>query len=128
MNAQHDCERGGCQPVQTLCELQEREETERWIWTIEHGNEEHFIVNMHNLHHPHMLRKLFKADLHVVPQTEDRKSLHYKLAGELRKSAPKDVDTEDEDQSNTIRKRRKSGKSTKQGKDARNDASQGKSG
>lgn len=71
----------------TEFEKQEREITNKAIPTIQHTNDSHYIVNMHSLHQPHLLRKLFKRDLFVLHEDSDRVTLHAKMSSEYRQLA-----------------------------------------
>lgn len=84
VNVQHDCERGDCQATGVKVLMQEREKTSRTVPVIEHSNDAHFIVNFHNMHHPHILRTLFDAEAYHMPACTDRKTLHATQATALR--------------------------------------------
>ena len=87
-NAQHDCEGGGCQLVETNV-LQDREETSRTELTVEHSNLDRYLINLHAHHNAWRLRKVLPRVLTApVPYTLDRKKLHTEAARELQKKNP----------------------------------------
>ena len=67
----------------SVAELQEREKTSRRITVIEHAQGEHYIVNMHSLHQPQLLWKIFGDSNNVRALTTDRFKLHTELATQL---------------------------------------------
>ena len=85
LNVQHDCERGACSREPLVAQVQERQTTSRTIETIKHSTDGHYIVNMHVLHNPHILRKLFDRESYSIPAIGDRALLHKKYATENRK-------------------------------------------
>lgn len=71
--------------------MQEREQTTRLVPTVDHNDYDHFIVNMHNLQRPHVLRRIFGYKSRSIPSIVDRKSTHNELASTIRlKAAEKD--------------------------------------
>lgn len=74
-NAQHDCERLGCQPTGRRVLKQERIETDQFITVIEHTEEEHYIVNIHSFHRAHLVRKVFDSSSYAISPVLDPK--HY---------------------------------------------------
>lgn len=71
--------------------MQEREQTTRLVATVDHNNDDHFIVNMHSLHRPHVLRSIFGYNSHSIPSIVDRTATHIELASTIRsKAAEKD--------------------------------------
>lgn len=68
-------------------QMQEREQTTRHVATVDHNNDDHFIVNMHNLQRPHILRRIFGYKSHSIPSLVDRKSTHNELASTIRSKA-----------------------------------------
>lgn len=79
--------RGLCETNVTSYEKQERENTNRGVLTVQHTNDSHYIVNMHSLHQPHLLRSLFKRETYVLTEDADRASLHAKMAYRCRVDA-----------------------------------------
>lgn len=72
-------------------QMQEREKTTRFAATVDHNDDDHFIVNMHNLQRPHVLRQIFAYKSRSIPSSVDRKSTHNELASKIRlKAAEKD--------------------------------------
>lgn len=100
-NAQHDCERLGCQPTGRRALRQERIETDQFITVIEHTREDHYIVNIHSFHRAHLIRKIFDSASYAISPVLDRKALHMELAAITRKpkataeEAEKDTFTDD---------------------------------
>jgi hypothetical protein len=87
-NAQHDCEGGACQLVETRT-FQDREETSKVELTVKHSNFNRYIVNLHAHHNAWRLRKVLPRNLTApVPYTPDRHKLHSEAAQELRKTNP----------------------------------------
>ena len=99
MNVQHDCERGACSREPLVAQVQERQRTSRPIESIRHSSDGRYVINMHVLHNPHLLRKLFDRESYSIPAIGDRVSLHKKYAAENRarlaeKAKGKDTDKE----------------------------------
>jgi len=87
-NAQHDCEGGGCQLVETNV-LQDREETSRTELTVKHSGFARYLINLHAHHNAWRLRKVLPRTLTApVPYTSDRKKLHTEAARELQEKNP----------------------------------------
>ena len=84
LNVQHDCERGACSRKPLDVQIQERQKTSRVVETIKHSPDGRYIVNMHVLHNPHILRKLFDRESYSIPAIDDRVSLHKQYATEYR--------------------------------------------
>ena len=85
LNVQHDCVRGKCLPEGTRSQVQEREETARTVKIIRHTDNDHFVVNMHVLHHAHFLHQFFPPHLQLVETLQyDRKQFHDQLAAQHR--------------------------------------------
>ena len=84
LNVQHDCERGDCTREPLEVQTQERQKTSRAVETIKHSPDGRYIVNMHVLHNPHILRKLFDRESYSIPAIDDRVSLHKKCASQYR--------------------------------------------
>lgn len=63
LNVQHDCIQGGCKPGGTRSQIQEREETKCTVKLINHADKTNFVINMHVLHHAHILHQYFPLHL-----------------------------------------------------------------
>lgn len=88
-NAQHDCERSGCDESGVVAERQEREATKRRSLAVKHSPGEHYIVNMHSLHQPQLIRRIFDKDEYWETESETQRiTLHSKLATQLRNPKP----------------------------------------
>ncbi|KAK7463484.1 hypothetical protein VKT23_006832 [Stygiomarasmius scandens] len=85
INVQHDCRAAGCSNTGTIFQRQEREESDRIISTIEHVDDQRYIVNMHALHNAARLRKYLPRYMTVPrPLYPDRRKRHDELATALR--------------------------------------------
>ena len=84
LNVQHDCERGACSREPSVAQVQERQRTSRPVEIIRHSGEGRYIVNMHVLHNPHIIRKLFDRESYSIPAIGDRVSLHKRYVAEHR--------------------------------------------
>ncbi|KAI0054541.1 hypothetical protein BV25DRAFT_1922595 [Artomyces pyxidatus] len=87
LNVQHDCVRAECKTENTAVEIQDREKTTRTISTVKHDDDSHYIVNLHALHNPHVIRKVFPDNLVSVEMfvsPADRRKLHDELSARLR--------------------------------------------
>lgn len=73
-----------CSLIEEMVETQERERTQKKVVTVQHTNDCHYIVNMHSIHHPHLLRALFLPDLYAIPIVQDRKTFHSSIAEKVR--------------------------------------------
>ncbi|TFK90573.1 hypothetical protein K466DRAFT_516936 [Polyporus arcularius HHB13444] len=85
-NVQHDCKAAGCSATGTRHVSQERQQSERTEAYIEHRDLQRFIINLHSLHNPHLIRSVLPRELTTpVPQTEElRREQHDKNAHSLR--------------------------------------------
>ncbi|KAF8521589.1 hypothetical protein BU17DRAFT_45623, partial [Hysterangium stoloniferum] len=61
INMPHDCAQGLCSNTGTSLKLQKHQETSRQLLTIQHKDDEHFIINLHTLHNAHILYHVFKS-------------------------------------------------------------------
>ncbi|KAI0349150.1 hypothetical protein OH77DRAFT_1533351 [Trametes cingulata] len=87
-NIQHDCSAAGCAATGERNALQERVESSVRERFIEHKlNVERYIVNMHSLHNPHLIRSVLPRDITApIPRFADRRQAHAQFAKALRES------------------------------------------
>ncbi|KAI9068297.1 hypothetical protein FKP32DRAFT_1562016, partial [Trametes sanguinea] len=85
-NAQHDCTAAGCTARSERPVRQERSNSSVMEKFIEHDLQvQKFVVNMHSLHNPHLIRRVLPRSLVApVPHFSDRRQAHDKLAQVLR--------------------------------------------
>jgi hypothetical protein len=63
---------------------QERQETSNAQKTIKHADDNHFLVNLYSLHHPHLLRNTLPASIcKVTLLHQDRREFHNKISRDL---------------------------------------------
>ncbi|KAJ7096589.1 hypothetical protein B0H15DRAFT_774168 [Mycena belliarum] len=86
-SVQHDCRLVKCSPTALRRIVQERQETSRTEQLLEHGDDEHFVINMAALHNATLLRRNLPIAL-TTPRALylDRKTHHYQVAVGLRTS------------------------------------------
>jgi hypothetical protein len=76
-----------CQPTALRQTVQERQETTQTTKLIEHGDDDHFVINLNALHNATLLRRALPVALTVPrPLYLDRKTHHYNIAKGLRVS------------------------------------------
>ncbi|KAJ7796420.1 hypothetical protein B0H14DRAFT_2390719, partial [Mycena olivaceomarginata] len=86
-SAAHDCRLVQCAPTALRHVMQERQETSRTIQLLEHGDDEHFVINMAGLHNATLLRRNLPVALTVPrPLYLDRRAHHHEVAVRLRSS------------------------------------------
>ncbi|KAL7280675.1 hypothetical protein ACG7TL_005614 [Trametes sanguinea] len=86
-NAQHDCAAAGCAATGERNVQQERVNSSVREKFIEHQNVHRYIINMHSLHNPHLIRSVLPHDLTApIPHFTDRRKAHDQLAKALRDS------------------------------------------
>ncbi|KAJ3803834.1 hypothetical protein F5876DRAFT_54069, partial [Lentinula aff. lateritia] len=84
VNVQHDCQGSNCQASGTTKQKQERQQSNITFKTIQHVDDQKFIINTHALHNAHHLRRFLPRYLTVpCPLYPDRKQWHRELAGKL---------------------------------------------
>ncbi|KAJ3889502.1 hypothetical protein GG344DRAFT_51437 [Lentinula edodes] len=84
VNVQHDCRGSNCQASGTTKQKQERQQLNITVKTIQHVDDQKFIINTHALHNAHHLRRFLPRYLTVPrPLYPDRKQWHRELAGKL---------------------------------------------
>jgi hypothetical protein len=84
-NAQHDCYMLRCSATATKPVRQERVVTARTVMCLAHGDDDHFVVNIHALHNAHLLRKALPRQLvQPTPLYQDRYQHHATQAHQLR--------------------------------------------
>ncbi|KAH9846572.1 hypothetical protein C2E23DRAFT_743786, partial [Lenzites betulinus] len=85
-NVQHDCFAAGCAATGERNTRQERVESSVREKFIEHQlNVHRYIINLHSLHNPHLIRSILPRELVApVPHFSDRHSEHCRLAQVLR--------------------------------------------
>jgi hypothetical protein len=87
-NVQHDCVTCGCSTA-AVPVLQERILTDRTELQTKHSSEPRFILNMHGLHNPHLIREVLPRSLtSPVPYLQDRVASHNRFAEQLRVTGP----------------------------------------
>ncbi|KZV61485.1 hypothetical protein PENSPDRAFT_643337 [Peniophora sp. CONT] len=88
-NTQHDCSNMQC-PVQAVDPVrQERHETTLRLHTVVCSDRTRYVINMHALHNPHLIREVLPRDLTAPrPLHEDRRAFHDTLAAQLRIDGP----------------------------------------
>jgi hypothetical protein len=80
----HDCRLVKCAPTALWPVVQECQETSRTIQLLEHGDDEHFIINMAGLHNTSLLCRNLPVALTVpCPLYLNRKAHHYEVAVRL---------------------------------------------
>lgn len=86
-SAQHDCRFMTCKASGKYYERQERQKTSRTVSTIEHTDDDNFVINMGALHNAGELRNALPEVL-IRPHAlySDRKEHHDMLASNLRVS------------------------------------------
>ncbi|KAJ7780397.1 hypothetical protein B0H14DRAFT_3095767 [Mycena olivaceomarginata] len=121
-SAAHDCRLVQCAPTALRHVMQERQETSRTIQLLEHGDDEHFVINMAGLHNATLLRRNLPVAFTVPrPLYLDRRAHHHEVAEKrkatlMAKQAAQKADhtsdeeeNEDEDESNLDRPTRAEG-------------------
>ncbi|KAJ7827162.1 hypothetical protein B0H14DRAFT_3721679 [Mycena olivaceomarginata] len=121
-SAAHDCHLVQCAPTALRHVMQERQETSRTIQLLEHGDDEHFVINMAGLHNATLLRRNLPVALTVPrPLYLDQRAHHHEVAEKrkatlMAKQAAQKADhtsdeeeNEDEDESNLDRPTRAEG-------------------
>jgi hypothetical protein len=87
-NVQHDCVTCGCSTA-AVPVLQERILTDQTELQTKHSSEPRFILNMHGLHNPHLIREVLPRSLtSPVPYLQDRVASHNRFAEQLRVTGP----------------------------------------
>ncbi|KAF8579127.1 hypothetical protein K439DRAFT_1648550 [Ramaria rubella] len=90
INVQHDCHTGGCVPNGTRHLIQERETTTCTVETLNHDDNQFYVINLTALHNAALLHQALPHQLtEPRPLHEDRRSFHDALAASLRVSLPK---------------------------------------
>lgn len=85
-NVQHDCVAGQCAASGQRPSQQERIESGVTEKFIEHTDFARYIINMHALHHPHLIRSVLPRSLiKPIPRFKDRRAEHAQMAEMLRK-------------------------------------------
>ncbi|KAI9062110.1 hypothetical protein FKP32DRAFT_1726132, partial [Trametes sanguinea] len=87
-NVQHDCAYAGCTASGKRPVMQERLQSGVMEDVVEHrADVERYIVNMHSLHNPHLIRSILPRSLTApTPRHADREETHRKFAQQLRKT------------------------------------------
>ncbi|EMD34744.1 hypothetical protein CERSUDRAFT_28747, partial [Gelatoporia subvermispora B] len=80
INAQHDCFRCQCKASGRRFIRQERVETALTEEFIEHGSDDHFIVNMHSLHNAHLVRQVIPRNLSAPTVFYENRGQHHSEA------------------------------------------------
>ncbi|KAJ6456513.1 hypothetical protein C8R45DRAFT_1056469 [Mycena sanguinolenta] len=84
-SAVHDCHLAKCAPTALRTVRQERQDTAQSIKILEHGDDEHFVINMAALHNATLLRRNLPVALTVPrPLYSDRQAHHHQVAINLR--------------------------------------------
>ncbi|KAJ6552343.1 hypothetical protein B0H10DRAFT_1739908, partial [Mycena sp. CBHHK59/15] len=63
VNVQHDCRACNCDATGISRQMQERQETDRIVRTIEHKEGSCFVINTHSFHNASLLRKFLPVAL-----------------------------------------------------------------
>jgi hypothetical protein len=108
-NAQHDCIRSACRVTDTEFVYQERRKTTISKFVIVHDSDPVYVINMHSLHNPHLLRQALPRS-HSKPTSyclsHDAERL--KIAAELRILGPqKRAETRDKAKATRARNKAK---------------------
>ncbi|EEB91835.1 hypothetical protein MPER_09742 [Moniliophthora perniciosa FA553] len=90
-NAQHDCRELRCRMVSAgTYERQERLPTNRPQNIISHNPEPRYLINLHSLYNPHLIREVLPRDLvKPIPYLTNRIAAHNSTAARLRVTGPK---------------------------------------
>ncbi|KAF7362700.1 hypothetical protein MVEN_00619300 [Mycena venus] len=81
----HDCRLVKCAPTALRHVIQERQETSQTMQLLEHGDDDHFVINMAGLHNTTLLRRSLPVALTVPrPLYLDREAHHHQVAIRLR--------------------------------------------
>lgn len=74
---QHDClTNGKCTNMNTVYEVQEREQTTRLQYRLKHSDATHFVLNLHGLHNAKQIRLALPSNLYTrCPQNFDRQEI-----------------------------------------------------
>ncbi|KAF7344774.1 hypothetical protein MVEN_01638400 [Mycena venus] len=81
----HDCRLVKCAPTALRHVIQERQETSQTMQLLEHGDDDHFVINMAGLHNTTLLRCSLPVTLTVPrPLYLDREAHHHQVAIRLR--------------------------------------------
>ncbi|TFK86355.1 hypothetical protein K466DRAFT_550568 [Polyporus arcularius HHB13444] len=85
-NTQHDCMAAQCAATGERAVMQERQKSDRTEKCIEHRDVPRYIINLHSLHNPHLLRSVLPRELTMpVLRTEAaRRQQHDQNAASLR--------------------------------------------
>lgn len=84
---QHDCRLLRCLPLGCRQERQERQITNRQVSLIKHGDDDHFVLNVHAFHNAGLLRQVLPRSLSAPIRLYDNsQAQHYELAAHLRES------------------------------------------
>ncbi|KAJ6563490.1 hypothetical protein B0H10DRAFT_1929455 [Mycena sp. CBHHK59/15] len=84
VNVQHDCRACDCDATGISRQMQERQETEKLIRTIEHKEGSCYVINTHAFHNAALLRKFLPVALTKPrPLFLNRRSRHNELAAQL---------------------------------------------
>ncbi|KAL6304046.1 hypothetical protein BKA93DRAFT_817730 [Sparassis latifolia] len=80
-NAQHNCRECKCSASGERPRKQERQDTTINDRFIEHKSDDHFIINLHSLHNPHLIRRLLPRYLTApIAVYADREQKHAEQA------------------------------------------------
>ncbi|KAG9122228.1 hypothetical protein FRC07_001489 [Ceratobasidium sp. 392] len=64
VNVQHDCAtHGACTNVQVVCDVQEREETTKTHYQVQHSGHNGYIIHLHTLHNARLIRQALPSHL-----------------------------------------------------------------
>ncbi|KAL6303023.1 hypothetical protein BKA93DRAFT_818190 [Sparassis latifolia] len=86
-NAQHNCRECKCSASGERPHKQERQDTTINNRFIEHKSDDHFIINLHSLHNPHLIHRLLPRYLTApIAVYADREQKHAEWAVQLRSS------------------------------------------
>lgn len=85
-NAQHDCKSAGCTATGVREVLQERVESGRTENFIQHKDIHRYVINLHSLHNPHLIREILPRQLTapIARAEEIRRDQHDQNATMLR--------------------------------------------
>ncbi|KAL6309761.1 hypothetical protein BKA93DRAFT_746070 [Sparassis latifolia] len=85
INVQHNCQKCRCSASGKRQRKQERQDSGLTEQFIEHKEDDHFIINTHSLHNPHLLRQLLPRHLTApIALFKERQCKHAELAAQLR--------------------------------------------
>ncbi|EPQ55871.1 hypothetical protein GLOTRDRAFT_105784 [Gloeophyllum trabeum ATCC 11539] len=88
INVLHNCQKEMCDASGRRAKIQERLETNIVETFIQHKSKDHYLINTHSLHNPHLLRQVLPRHLtRPMPRFQgenDRREKHAEFAAKLR--------------------------------------------